>query len=129
MTDLSRDQLAGVLEVLQVLGLVVHVRPREPTTGGPDKLYSLPGFVRAPEAIDVPALDRVLQEKRESVDAIQQRVAALKDLLDKPGTRQERKDDLRQLLEDMTAASPKLQYDLLYRQLLEASGADVKNAR
>ena len=62
----------------QVLGVTCQLRPSEPATGAPERFYSLTGLVRTPESADISAIDRAIQEKRDSVNTIKLRVAALR---------------------------------------------------
>ena len=94
MTDIPKDIVQACLDVLLVLGLVMKVVDNSDSTGN-NIMYTIVFHVKVPEAIDIRNVKNEITKKEQSIDYLQERVARLIALTNKPNlSAKERKAEL-----------------------------------
>ena len=82
-------------------------------------VYTLVGFMRAPEPIDIAEFDNILTSKEENTKVIRSRVDALRELSNKEMPQEERCNELKNFLSEQMSSNSDMKTDLLYQTVLE----------
>ena len=127
IADTTTDAVQSILDTLVILGVVVSLRlPSTTIMQGRTHnsvlnptVYTLVGFMRAPEPIDIAEFDNILTSKEENTKAIRSRVDALRELSNKEMPQEERCNELKNFLSEQMSSNSDMKTDLLYQTVLE----------
>jgi len=121
MPETQKETIMAVMEVLQVSGIVTTVKANSDTTSSAGGLfstiYSLTGFAKASESIDIRRLPEALIEKQQSGARIRERIKILQELSDSNMSKNEFQESLQSTIERFTDNDPSLEEDVLYKDL------------
>ena len=82
-------------------------------------MYTLVGFMRAPEPLEIGQFESILDAKLKSVETIKKRIQALRELSSKPMTAEERSCALKTFIGVQILEDPNLVEDPLYQGVLD----------
>ena len=150
LPDASKELVQSVLEVLQTMGIVTHLKIKpsclitsdgslmEATSlaaatgcnaeavaainaGNGNTIYFLSSLAKTPESVDLRGLPQAILVKKQNAEKIRSRCVALHALSSRPNARPERIAELKTTFAELVAKEPSLQDDALYRTLLESA--------
>ena len=119
IAESTTDAVQSILDTLVILGVVVSLRLPSTTTTLNPTVYTLVGFMRAPEPLDIAEFDNILTEKEENTKVIRSRVEALRELSNREMSKEERCSELEKFLSEKMSSDANMKTDPLYQTVLE----------
>ena len=119
IADSTTDAVQSILDTLVILGIVVSLRLPSTTSVLNPTVYTLVGFMRAPEPLDIAKFDDILTAKEENTKVIRNRVEALRELSNKEMSKEERCNELKKFLSEQMSLNSDMKTEPLYQTILE----------